>query len=169
MKIQESIPRRQRALTGRRFFNILLGFFGFIIVINGIFVYFAFDSWPGLGTQDSYRKGLAYNETLEAAERQQALGWQSAISLKGAAHKAGVVQVRLKDAQDVGLVGLDVSVSLARPAREGFDQSIKLEHLGGGLYQTLLTVPFPGRWYATIKAEVKENVRYRMTHEVMVK
>ncbi len=169
MTVQISPLSPRAPLTGRRVFIMLLGFFGFIIAVNSVFIYFAFKSWPGLGTQDAYRKGLAYNETLNAAHRQNALGWQSNAVFIVHEKDAGILRVQLKDAQDKGLVGIAVSAHLTRPAHETFDRTIKLLPKGDGIYQAPIMLPLKGRWHVTIEAQGNGQTKYRMTHALMVK
>lgn len=169
MTVETSVKQYRSGLTGRRVFYIFLCFFGFISAVNAVFIYFAVESWPGLGTQDSYRKGLTYNQTLDAAQRQQALGWTSAVMLNVNSQLTGTLNVQLNDKHKNGLAGLTVSVSLARPIHEKLDQSIALVHQGGGLYQAPIELPVKGRWQATISAKQNSQTQYRMRHELMVK
>jgi len=156
-------------LTGRRILSMLIGFFGFIIVVNGVFIYFALESWPGLSTDDAYRKGLAYNETLNAAQQQHALGWHSDIAFISRENITGVLRVQLKNAQNSGLAGLDVLVRLARPTREEFDRTITLTPISDGLYRAPVTLPLKGRWHATVEARINGKLKYLMKHALMVK
>jgi len=56
---------------------VFFAMFAVIIAVNGVMVAFAFGTWTGLETDGAYEKGLSYNDTLEAARRQAALGWRS--------------------------------------------------------------------------------------------
>ena len=44
----------ERRITGRMVLVGLLTFFGVVFAVNGVFVYFALDSWPGLTTEAAY-------------------------------------------------------------------------------------------------------------------
>ena len=44
----------------------LIVFFGIIFSVNGLFLYKSISSFPGEDIKQSYRQGLAYNETLES-------------------------------------------------------------------------------------------------------
>ena len=44
--------------------------FGVIVIANGTMMFFAFDSWTGLSTDDSYKRGLVYNESLAERDAQ---------------------------------------------------------------------------------------------------
>ena len=69
-----------KELKGRHVLMVLCGFFGVMFVVNGIFVYFAVATFSGGDTSDPYRKGLHYNETLTADERQAERGWRTDIA-----------------------------------------------------------------------------------------
>ena len=72
-----STPEPQsRPITGRKVLWMLLGFFGVMMAVNGIFVYLALSSFSGLETVNAYVKGLDYNATLRRGAAQKALGWQ---------------------------------------------------------------------------------------------
>ena len=60
---------------------------GFVVILaaNGIMVFFAFDSFTGISTDDAYRRGLGFNEQVEARQRAETLGWQVAARLDSGA------------------------------------------------------------------------------------
>ena len=57
----------ERPWTGRTVLTALLITFGIVFAVNGVFVYFAVSTWPGLSQSDAYEKGLRYNEVIRAA------------------------------------------------------------------------------------------------------
>ena len=65
------------------------------IAVNGVFTYFALESFGGLETEQAYLKGLDYNRTLEAAAAQRERGWQ--VELEQEPGSAGAGQDRLGD------------------------------------------------------------------------
>jgi len=42
-----------------------------VIVVNGVMISYALGTFPGLSTEDAYRRGLAYNQTIAAADAGQ--------------------------------------------------------------------------------------------------
>ena len=52
-------------LKGWHVLLMLVGFFGFMFVVNGIFLWAAITSFPGEDEQKSYMQGLHYNEIAE--------------------------------------------------------------------------------------------------------
>ena len=99
-----------REVTGRMVLMGPLGFFGIVFAANGALVFFALESWPGLGTDRAYEEGVAYNRTLEAAREQSGRGWVSALAYEG-----GAVRVRLAGPGGAPVTGLDARITFCRP------------------------------------------------------
>ena len=52
-------------------------FFIIIAFLDSIFVFIAFYSFRGVIIENSYEKGLKYNQTIIASEKQELLNWKS--------------------------------------------------------------------------------------------
>ena len=65
---------------------VFLGFFGVVFVVNGAMIYSAVSTHSGLVANEPYRKGLHYNERIDADERQAA--WAGATHSRSAATAA---------------------------------------------------------------------------------
>jgi nitrogen fixation protein FixH len=72
-----------KELKGRHVAFILMGMFGTIFAVNGVFAYFAVSGFPGLETQGAYRKGLAFNAQIERSEVLKTLGWTMSADRSG--------------------------------------------------------------------------------------
>lgn len=156
-----------RPITGRMVLIWALSFFGIILAANALLVFFALDTWPGLSTDKAYEEGLAYNRTLEAANRQANMGWTSAVVFDGAL-QSGAVRVRLNGPDGSPVSGVTVRVTLRRPVVEGFDVSASLNEAAPGVYAAPVQLPKPGRWHAAVEARRGQDIVYRMRHELMV-
>ena len=154
-----------RTITGRHVLIGLLSFFGIIFAANGLLVYFALETWPGLSTQKAYEEGLAYNRTLDAARKQQTLGWSSTVNIAG---EPATVRARLIGPSGP-VTGLNIRIILRRPVVEGLDVAAALSEKSSGVYSAPVRLPNPGRWTAVLVARRGEDVVYRMSHELMVK
>jgi len=153
-----------KEITGRTVLIGMVAFFGLIVAVNMVFVYFALDSWPGLSTEKAYEKGLAYNDKLAAAEAQAAKGWTSRITIAA----DGRVSVRLADAGGTGIDGLSVGLHLKRPTREGIDRQLSLIQAEPGLYEGRVENLPGGRWIAEVTAKGVGVADYFLVHEVLV-
>ncbi|MGJ3261549.1 MAG: FixH family protein [Rhodospirillales bacterium] len=151
-------------ITGRMVFFGLVAFFGLIAAVNGVFMYFALDTFPGLTTEDSYRKGIVYNRTLDDAEAQKRLGWQSAVALGD----GRTLTVTMTDRTGRPLSGALASISMTRPLGDETALTVDLEETADGLYRGDFAAPMPGRWKAEVTVR-RGGDSYRMRHEVMVR
>jgi len=154
-----------RPITGRTVLFGMLAFFGVIIAVNMLFVYFALESWPGLSTDKAYEDGLAYNKTLEAAARQSELGWQSRVGLENGAQLSAM----LLNKSGAGVSGGTVTARLVRPTHEGIDQTIMLKEFQPGHYLGPVSPLLPGRWKVELRVTEGEQSLYFMVHELRVK
>lgn len=98
-----------------------------VVVVNGVMVWFALSTFPGLTTTQSYDRGRAYNQVIAEAARQDALGWSTRVSLR-----EGRIAFAVTDREGRAVDGV-LQAHLLRPlegtrvelgaavAREGFD------------------------------------------------
>ena len=123
----------------------LLGFFGIMFAVNGVFLYSAIVSFPGEDTPKSYLQGLQYNDTLAQRAAQQALGWQAAIGIMN-----GELVVMLEDSAGAPLPGYSVDAVLRRAATTSEDIALPLQARGHGKYSAATGELAKGRWEAVI-------------------
>ena len=128
-------------LTGWHVFWIMLGFFGLMFTVNGIFLYHAITSFPGEDVKKSYLQGLDYNHTLEAKAAQDQLGWSAAAGMVGSD-----LVFDLTDADGNPLEGYQVTSELRRAASTAHDQIAKMQPLQSGSYAVNLSDLPAGRW-----------------------
>lgn len=123
-------------LNGRHVLTAFLGFFGVIFAVNGFFLYAALSTHTGVVAQEPYRKGLDYNQRIAADERQSALGWTQAATVR----RDGLLVIEIADSQGRGVAGLTFVGTLGRPSTQKFDR------------QLAFTEPVPGRYEAATGA-----------------
>jgi nitrogen fixation protein FixH len=58
-----------------------LAFFLVVLSVNISYIYISQSTWRGISTQNSYQKGLQYNQVLQTAKKQKELGWKMKIQL----------------------------------------------------------------------------------------
>ena len=139
----------------------MLGSFGVVFAVNGIFIWYALSTWSGLVTDHPYEKGLAYNQTLQEASAEAALGWHSEFEFKG--HR---LLVRFHDQAGMALDRLRVQARLIRPTSDGADRIVSLEAAGNGGYGGNVTLPLPGQWDVVITAEGRAGT-YHLARRLM--
>ena len=151
-----------------------------VIAVNIVMVIYAIGTFPGLETDDAYRKGLAYNQTMAAARAQEERGWHvdvryapaGTLAAAGAAAGAvgaheGELVVTVVDKAGQPLYGLDVTAALIRPTREGFDKSLTLAPGAAGEYRGEAVLPLPGQWDVRVSAR-RGNEGFQATRRIMV-
>jgi nitrogen fixation protein FixH len=139
-----------RPVTGRAVLFGLLGAFGLVSAVNGVMIWFALDSWPGLTSENSYQEGLGYNEVLRAEAIQEELGWLVTASANDSA-----IEIVISDDGLRPVTGLEVFGVARRPTYEGADQLIRFDELAPGLYRSTVALELPGNW--DVIAEVRRE------------
>lgn len=145
------MSRRAREITGRTVLLSLVAFFGVVFAVNGVFFWFASDSWTGLSTEDAYRKGIAFNDQLARADAQKRLGWTAETEYASAGPGAGRLTFALMTAEGQFVRGRDVSATFRRPVSEGIDFVAMLRSHESGRYVADIAPPAPGQWDVRIE------------------
>jgi nitrogen fixation protein FixH len=136
-------------LTGWHVLAMVLVFFGIIFVANFFLIRAAVGTFSGTESDTAYKDGLAYNSELEAARRQDALGW--IVEARVARDASGLARVDVKGA-DKGqpLGGLEGAVRLEFPADKRFDRSGDLAAAGTGRWRAEIENVPAGQWDVVI-------------------
>lgn len=113
------------------------------VVAGIVTVWIAATNADGLVVGDYYKAGLAINQTLERDDAARALGLRATLQEADGALSLSL-QGTLAEWPD------QIALSLAHPTRPGMDQSLVLNHAGGGTYRAALP-PLPaGKWHAQL-------------------
>ncbi|WP_135081142.1 FixH family protein [Terasakiella sp. SH-1] len=151
---------------------IFVAFFAVIITVNGIMMFFAFDSWTGLETKDHYLKGLAYDRNVEASRAQKALGWTVKLDVdvletvdlqRKVAYKASFL-----DHDQKPVSALKAHVFFVRPTSEGLDVDETADQVSDGQISGELVLSVPGQWDARIHVESMGR-QYQHVERVVIK
>jgi nitrogen fixation protein FixH len=126
---------------------VFVGFLGVVLTANGALIWFATASWPGLVTESPYDKGLTYNQNLDAAARQAALGWQTTFVAQLTRALEAEATLELRDRKGEPLAGAEVIAAFERPAEQRLDFVVPLLPNGLGTYRARFTAPVPGLWH----------------------
>ncbi len=141
-----------------------------VVCVNGLLAYLAVSTWTGLETKNYYDRGLRYNDTLAAAEEQDARGWT--MDWTGtpatAAGDGANLAVTFRDRSGRPIEDLVVEAILIRPTQEGLDTVHVLSHEGNGIYAGPVVVPLPGQWDARIHAR-RRGETFQASRRLLVK
>ncbi|MBY9067196.1 FixH family protein [Hyphomonas sp. WL0036] len=147
-----------------------LGFFGFMFVVNGIFLWAAISSFPGEDVEKSYLAGVDYNHELARRAAQQDAGWTGEIGItQGAAGKE--VHARLLKADGSALPVFATTALLRHPTDRALDRVVDLSPAGGGEYRAEMGDLTPGLWTVVVTADVDpqtEGTEFEARREIMV-
>lgn len=161
---------RGSPITGRTVLYILIGFFGVMFVVNGIFTYFAVTTFNGLVAEGSYRKGLEYDERLAAEARQERLGWNADLQFT---ERGGQLRFTLEGEDGRPISGRLVRVRVGRPATDKFDQTLLLSETAPGTYTQDVSLTGDGNWLASLEVlegyDEAKSVVYRMKKRLWLK
>lgn len=135
---------------GRWYPWMFVGFFGVVFAVNAVMIGIAASTWTGLETRDHYRKGLAYNDVIDAAKAQQARGWQAVLGWTALEGTRGEMAVTLRDRNGDPINGAGVVVELRRPTQASMDMLVPLVARGDGRYVARETLPAAGNWDARL-------------------
>ena len=138
-------------LKGWHVLVTLLVFFGVMFAVNGLFLYYALDTFSGIDTKDAYRKGIAYNQTLEEGRRYDRLGWQSKLIAKGAN-----LELTLTSEDGTPVRGKKITGKVGRPSTDKFDHPVTFTDKGDGIYVADNVNLAAGGWI--VSADVYEAV-----------
>ena len=135
-----------RVWTSRTFLFWILGFFAVVFAANAVFLWFAADSWSGLAAEESYRRGIDYNQVLDRATRQNALGWSTEAEFVQLGANSGTLSLALKEASGAAIENRDVQVRVSRPVGAGEGFSAALPMTSPGRYTAKIILPTAGQW-----------------------
>ena len=154
-----------RELKGWHVLLIMLGFFGVMFAVNGVFLYHAITSFPGEDVKKSYVQGLNYNDTLSARAAQAELGWTAEAGLQD-----GELVFRLRDAEGAPLSNYAVIGEIRRTATRGADQAIIYNARANGEYFADAGALAPGQWSLRINVmdPAAETVLFNVTKTIIV-
>lgn len=153
-------------IEGRHVLIGLIVFFGVMLVANSLLVYYALDTFSGGDRPDPYRSGLRYNETIDAAARQAALGWQSEIAYDD---KARRLTLRVLDEFEAPVSGLSFGATVSRPATNREDHAVAFAEISQGVYAADIELA-PGVWVVSAESlGAKEgDPAYRLKRRLIV-
>lgn len=143
-----------------RGWHVLAGFVAFFLsvaAVDLILITKAVSTFSG-DTADAYRKGLAYNQTLEQEALQDKLGWHESRAFNS---RTGRLSITVTDESKTPVDGLSLKAEIGRATTDIFDRSVTLESLGNGTYSADIAGLSEGGWTLSVNASENGNVVYR--------
>ncbi len=122
-------------------------FFFVIIAVNLGYIYVAKKTWRGVTTDESYQKGLNYNQILEQEKKQRELGWIIDSKASSIGEKKLRIYFNIKDSQSRPIHGAKIIITFKNPVQEGIDFSVAVDEQNQ-VYQADVSFPVAGQWEA---------------------
>jgi nitrogen fixation protein FixH len=122
-----------------------------VVAANGALIFFAFHSWSGVSTQRAYERGIQYNRVLDAAAREDLVGWEISVAVTSATAHQLIIEAR--DRAGRPLDGISLVVELVRPLESLPALPLDMTAKGRGRYAgSLEALPRAGQWDVRIAA-----------------
>jgi len=135
----------------------LVAFFLTVAAVDLILVTKAVSTFSG-DTADAYRKGLAYNQTLEEQAVQDRLGWHEKRTFDSRTER---LSISVTDENQNPVDGLRLEADIGRATTDVFDRHIALESLGNGIYGADVVGLSEGAWTLSVSALENGKVVYK--------
>jgi len=160
--------RRRQGLHGRHVAAAFLTFFAVVFLMNGAMIYAAISTYSGLVANEPYRKGLHYNERIDADERQARLGWRDSVTIT----RTGAIVVTLEAPGQGPVIGVHANAILGRPSTNRHDIKLPLIETSPGRYEAQAGPLADGTW--TIELEARRGAsqadpEFRMRRRLWLK
>ncbi len=156
--------RADREITGRHVLAALCGFFGVILIVNGVFLYFALTTFHGLENPNAYQDGVNYNKRIEAAESQAALGWGHRLKLDAGER----IAVTIRDIDGKAVNGLRLSGAVRRPVGASDETPLFFDETADA-YVAPVGGLGAGSWIVWIEANAEQGASYRIKERLWLK
>lgn len=137
--------------------------FGVVFAVNAVFVTVAIKSNSGVVTKNAYEKGLAYNDVLEDAKAQAALGWHTTLE-----YNTNQLVFSIHDSRASAVTGAAVTAQLSRPLTAGYKRDIVFIENSPGVYSADIIFPLKGQWDVTVSS-LWNSKQHRFTQRLIVK
>lgn len=155
-------------LRGIHVLLMLIGFFGVIFAVNGVFLASALKSYTGVVSNEPYVKGLRYNERIEAGERQAKLGWQETLAIG----MSGEIALTVSDDGGRPVRGLELAGNIGRPSTSKADRPVALVEAEPGRYVAHTEALGEGTWVIALEGTSRDHGAdpvYRLRRRVWLK
>jgi nitrogen fixation protein FixH len=142
-------------LTGRHVLFIIVGAFAFVFAVNGVMIWKAVESFPGVVTPSSYSASQRFNGSIAAAREQESRGWRVDANAERNADGRVVIRLEAHDDKGAPVTGVAFRATLQHPANRNLDHAVPLPALPGssGVFEGTATGVGEGKWGLEVEGE----------------
>lgn len=141
-------------------------FVGMLVVVaavNAVMITVGIRTWPGLISDNYYRRGVEYNSHLEEIAQEAQLGWQVTTEADRSSTGDVTLLVEVRDANDLPLAAEQVTATLRRPTNTGQDQTRELRWHNAGRWSASFGELPSGQW--DLELHVRAGDHRHRSHE----
>lgn len=158
----------RKPLTGRSVLLMLVGFFGFVTIVNVVMIRAAISTFGGVDTPSSYQAGLDFKSEVSAAEAQRALGWTVDGQVAAAASDSRTLTVTITDKTGEPVSDIELVARFAHPVDTRRDVVLAMHPVGRGVFTGTGAVS-QGRWRIDMDAFRDGERMFRSHNRVVVR
>ena len=139
------------------------------VLVNFVFIGYAFWSPPNLVVQDYYEKGKSYFHDQEVLRQQAAQAWrlQLLVPQHVQLNQAQMYRLYAMDHQGTPVQTGDVTLYAYRPSDATFDFQVKLPRSDVGTFAGMVSFPQPGTWDLIVKIS-SDSQAYDVAQRILV-
>jgi len=152
-------------LTGKHVLLTLFGFFGVIFAVNGAFIYYAMESWTGLDIDNSFIRGLSFEEDIQEAHE-----WKVEIDPEEIASGRVRLTVLIERIDGRSALPYSLDAEIRRPAVDRYDQRIELAPQDAHRYVGQIDLSGRGQWQIRVRGrDENQAVLFRADKRLYLK
>lgn len=136
-----------------------VGGFAVVVAVNAVLVYFATATFTGIETEHHFERGLAYNQTIAAAEAEVVRGWRLEPAFESRGPRTGRLTVVFSGRDGAPMAGAEMSAHFVRPTQSGHDVEIPVADRGAGRYVADVELPLAGQWDLRVVARRQGEIQ----------
>jgi nitrogen fixation protein FixH len=156
----------ERRFTGRMALVLLIGFFGFVTLVNIVMIRAAVTTFGGVDTPSSYQAGLAFTADEAAAKAQARRDWNVTAEI-GSNAQGALISIDVQDGAGQAVTGAEVEAHLAHPIDERKDVILAIREVGSGKYAGRAEA-VAGQWKLDIEVSKRGERLFRSQNRVSI-
>lgn len=163
--MNQSVSQASKAKSKSKIPWMIAGFFVILALLDSYFVYTAVSTHNGVRVESAYEKGLAYNDTIAAYDKQRAVGWSVETEVTSKDDNLRLA-VMVKDKLGVVLTDVTLAGELVRPTHAGNDRMLEFTQQGE-YYIAHTDIPLKGQWDVQLIVK-KDDHLHRHSQRVLI-
>lgn len=145
---------KKKPLSGKKVLLYFVLFFGFVFVMDALFISIALKSHTGVITDQAYERGLDFDKWDTAAKQELDLNSQIEINSQK-------IRFYIESTENGAIESANVKVHGILSRNDKTDFKLLLKHTGAGWYETDIVWPQDGNWDLYFTVVTPEGTFYK--------